>query len=376
MSFAEDGLSVSAMANSTSMLCVSVDALRNQVMELMRAWGMPQEAACVTAEVMSYADTHGIDSHGVLMLPLYDEFRRDGKLNLRADPQLVRDRGATCLWDGAAGLGHYPSTLAMDMAIQKARTFGIGMASVRGSHHYGAAGAYAMQAARQGLLGVSTSAVYRPGIVPTGGRIPMLGTNPIAFAAPGSTEPPFCLDMATSTVAVGKLKLAKLHGKTLPEGWSVDQEGKPITDPVRALDIRYLTPLGALADLSSHKGYGLAAMVELLSTVLSGACFAPLHAAMRPNQKTPDVGHFFMAIDPTFLREEGAFEADLDAVTAALRKTPPVSEAEPVQVAGDPERREAQHRKAHGIPLPREVSSMIEDLCTQVGCAFRLQEAA
>ncbi|MGA0881602.1 MAG: Ldh family oxidoreductase [Burkholderiaceae bacterium] len=356
------------------MVYVQVDALRDQVMDLMCAWGMPHEAARVTSEVMSYADTHGIDSHGVLMLPLYDEFRRDGRLDLSAEPRLIRDRGATCLWDGAAGLGHYPSTLAMNMAIDKARSFGIGMASVRGSHHYGAAGAYAMQAARQGLIGLSTSAVYRPGIVPTGARVPMLGTNPIAFAAPGSTEPPFCLDMATSTVAVGKLKLAKLHGKALPEGWSVDQEGKPVTDPVRALDIRYLTPLGALPDLSSHKGYGLATMVELLSTVLSGACFAPLHAAMRPDQKPPDVGHFFMAIYPDFLREEWEFEADLDAITSALRKTPSVSTTEPVQVAGDPERREATRRQASGIPLPGEVAMMIKGLCAEAGCSFRLEE--
>ena len=133
---------------------------------------MSEQTACVTADVIAYADTHGIDSHGVLMLPLYDELRRDSKLHLSAEPKLVRDRGATCLWDGSGGLGHHPSRLAMEMAIKKAKTFGIGMASVRGSQHYGAAGAYAMQAAEQGLLGISTSAVYRPGIVPKGGRIP------------------------------------------------------------------------------------------------------------------------------------------------------------------------------------------------------------
>lgn len=364
------------MPSSTSTIRVPVDHLRDQVAALLQAWGMPAQTANVTADVMSYADAHGIDSHGVLMLPLYDEFRRDGKLLLQAEPRLVRDRGATCLWDGAGGLGHYPSTLAMEMAISKARVFGIGMASVRGSHHYGAAGAYAMQAATNGLIGVSTSAVYRPGIVPTGGKVPMLGTNPIAFAAPGGTQPPFCLDMATSTVAVGKLKLAKLHGRPLPEGWSVDREGQPVTNPERALDIRYLTPLGALPELSSHKGYGLATMVEVLSTVLSGACFAPLHDQMRPQQKTPDVGHFFMAIDPDFLREEGAFETDLDALTTALRQTAPIQASDPVQVAGDPERLEAERRQRAGIPMPVEVMSMIQALCTEAGCSFHLREAA
>ena len=337
---------------------------------------MSEQTACVTADVIAYADTHGIDSHGVLMLPLYDELRRDSKLHLSAEPKLVRDRGATCLWDGSGGLGHHPSRLAMEMAIKKAKTFGIGMASVRGSQHYGAAGAYAMQAAEQGLLGISTSAVYRPGIVPTGGRIPMLGTNPIAFAAPGGAQPPFCLDMATSTVAVGKLKLAKLSGRQLPSGWSVDREGQPITDPEKALEIRHLTPLGALPELSSHKGYGLATMVEILSTVLSGACFAPLHGEMRPGQKVSDVGHFFMAIDPTFLREEGAFEADFDALTSALRETPSINAAFPVQVAGDPERIQASHRRREGIPLPLEVVAMVEKLCAAAGCAFQLKETS
>lgn len=353
---------------------VEVECLRSQVVELLKAWGMSESGACVTADVMAYADTHGIDSHGVLMLGLYDELRRDGKLNLSAEPKLIRDRGATCLWDGSGGLGHHPSRLAMEMAINKAKAFGIGMASVRGSHHYGAAGAYAMQAAEQGLLGMSTSAVYRPGIVPTGGLIPMLGTNPIAFAAPGGTQPPFCLDMATSTVAVGKLKLAKLHGHRLQSGWSIDREGRPITDPERALEIRHLTPLGALPELSSHKGYGLATMVEILSTVTSGACFAPLHGTMRPGQAKSDVGHFFMAIDPTFLREEGSFESDFDAMASALRQTPAIDATTPVQVAGDPERIQAARRKKEGIPLPLDVASMIEELCQTAGCSFQLKD--
>ncbi len=364
------------MNSRPPVILVQTERLRGQIADLFKAWGMSERAAHITADVMAYADTHGIDSHGVLMLPLYDELRQDGRLRLSVEPKLVRDRGATCLWDGSGGLGHHPSKLAMEMAIKKARTFGIGMASVRGSQHYGAAGAYAMQAAQEGLLGLSTSAVYRPGIVPTGGLIPMLGTNPIAFAAPGKTQPPFCLDMATSTVAVGKLKLAKLRGQQLPSGWSVDREGQPITDPKRALDIRHLTPLGALPELSSHKGYGLATMVEILSTVLSGAWFAPLHHAMGSGEGMSNVGHFFMAIDPTFMREEGAFEADLDAVASALRSTPAIDKAVPVQVAGDPERIQAARRKKEGIPLPLEMVTMIEKLCRASGCSFLLDGAS
>lgn len=351
---------------------VSADQLARQVHGLLSAWGVPDVQAQSIVRVMMYADLRGIDSHGILMLSLYNDFRRQGRLVMAPDVRVVRDRAATVLIDGAGGLGHYPSEMAMASAIKKSREFGVGIASVRNSHHYGSAGAYASMAAREGLIGLSVSAVYRPGIVPTGGLVPMLGTNPIALAAPARRNDMFCLDMATSTAAVGKIKLAKLHGKQLPKGWSVDEKGNPVTDPDEGLRIRYLTPLGSEEILGSHKGYGLAAMVEVLSTMLSGASFAPLRDKKKPGAPGMDVGHFFMAIDPQFFREAGEFEDDLDEFIEALRATPPRDPATPVQVAGDPEHREYKKRMREGICVPSEVMQMLADLAREASAPFVL----
>jgi LDH2 family malate/lactate/ureidoglycolate dehydrogenase len=349
------------------------DDLARQLQSILLAWGMPSEQAAATVEVMMYADLRGIESHGLMMLPLYDDFRRAGRLNMAPNVAVVRDRGATVCIDGGGGLGHYPSQIAMRAAIKKAREIGVGIATVRNSNHYGPAGAYASMAAEQGLLGLSVSAVYRPGIVPTGGKVPMLGTNPIAFAAPAKKNEMFSLDMSTSTAAVGKIKLAKLHGTPLPSGWAVDEQGAPVTNADEGLRIRYLTPLGSTPILSSHKGYGLAAMVEVLSTVLSGSSFAPTRDRLKPGVASMDVGHFFMAIDPTFFREPNEFEDDMDAFMDALRLTPAIDPGQPVQVAGDPEHRELKKRLAAGIPVASDLVDTLQTLARASAADYFLE---
>jgi LDH2 family malate/lactate/ureidoglycolate dehydrogenase len=360
----------------TTTIVFAPDELARQLNVILQAWGMPPDQSQSTVDIMMYADLRGIESHGLMMLPLYDDFRRAGRLNMAPTVKTVRDRGATVLIDGDGGLGHYPSQLAMRAAIQKASSLGVGVASVRNSNHYGPAGAYAGMAAEHGLLGLSVSAVYRPGIVPTGGKVPMLGTNPIALAAPAKRNQMFSLDMSTSTAAVGKIKLAKLHSKPLPSGWAVDEQGAPITDADEGLRIRYLTPLGSNPVLSSHKGYGLATMVEVLSTVLSGSSFAPTRDRLRPGVSSMDVGHFFMAIDPSFFREPGEFEDDMDALMEALRLTPAIDPAKPVQVAGDPEHREFQKRSAHGVPVATDLVEMLRQLAKASSADFFLEAIA
>lgn len=268
---------------------------------------------------MLYADLRGIDSHGVSTLTLYDEFRRSGKLTLRPQVRVVRETPVTALLDGDGGLGHLPSQRAMRLAIEKAAKCGVGVVSVRNSNHFGAAGAYAMMAPERGLIGFVTCATWRPGIVPTFGADAMLGTNPIAFAAPGKAGPPFCLDMATSTVAFNKVKLAAWHGKELRPGWAMDADGQPLTDAAAAVKSIRLTPLGGLPEMSSHKGYGLATMVEVLSTTLSGSFFAATRPQEHPDAPRHNVGHFFLALDPKAFTDEGEFESGLDSMLAALR---------------------------------------------------------
>jgi LDH2 family malate/lactate/ureidoglycolate dehydrogenase len=336
---------------------------------VFEAWGMPKEDAAVTADVLTQADLMGIDSHGITLLPLYEELIRSGRLESKAQIKIERSFGATAVIDGGGGLGQVPSVRAVDLAIEKAQAFGIGAVGVRNSNHYGAAGVYALRAAQAGLIGLSTSAVYKASIVPIFGREPRLGTNPLAFAAPGRRNRPFLLDMATSTIAIGKLKLAAREGKSLPEGWALDQEGQPQHDPEQALVDRLMTPLGGSRAMGGHKGYGLAAMVEVLSTLLAGASFAPLRD---PQADRFDVGHFHMAIHPDAFRDAGAFADDLDAFIDCLHVTSPADAGQPVLVPGDPEHSTFERRSREGVPVPHSMVKAVAAIARESGAEFLL----
>ncbi len=351
---------------------VPAKQLADQAAAILRAWGVDEDSIAATVDVMLYADLRGIDSHGVSTLTLYDEFRRSGKLTLRPQPRVVRESPVTALVDGDGGLGHLPSLRAMRLACDKAATCGVGVVSVTNSNHFGAAGAYAMMAPERGLAGFVTCATWRPGIVPTFGADAMLGTNPIAFAAPGKAGPHFCFDMATSTVAFNKVKLAAWHGQELRPGWAMDAHGQPLTDAAAALKSIRLTPLGGLPEMSSHKGYGLATMVEILSTTLSGSFFAATRPQEHPAAPRHNVGHFFLVLDPKAFREEGEFEADLDALATALRNTRRAQQEQPVLVAGDPERAQLELRKRDGIPLSDELVTALRRLANDAEAEWRL----
>ncbi len=348
---------------------IPAEALARQIEAIFLAWGMEAEAARVTTERLIEADLRGIDSHGIAMLRYYEEFRQGGHLAFKPQIRVVRETAVTALMDAGGGLGHYPSTIATDLVIAKARAAGVAVVAVRNSNHNGAAGVYVQRMAEAGLVGMSGTNVHRPSIVPTFGAEPMFGTNPIAFAAPAKRNRPFVLDMATSTAAIGKFRLAQMHGHAVPEGWALDEAGRPLIDPARALMLRLLTPLGGMREQGGHKGYGLAAMIEILSAVLPGAMPAPLrnrpHGPSRtsPNAENRlDVGHFFAAVDPKAFREPGEFEADMDDLIDALRATKPADDSRPVLVAGDPEYAAMEDRRRNGIPVPAPLLDLLRDL--------------
>lgn len=358
---------------SATALTVSIDALRRQLVEIYRVWGMDEAHIETTVEMMLYADIHGIDSHGVGMLPSYRQWRDEYQLNMTPEIATVRDGPAIAVLDGDAGLGHPAAHAAMRLAMDKARAVGMGAVAVRNSGHFGAAGAYAMLAAEAGLIGFATTSAHHEIIVPTFSAQAMFGTNPVAFAAPAGRNRPFSLDMATSTVAVGKIKIAQRHGKPLPVGWASDGEGRPTTDPDVALENYMLSPLGGTRELGSHKGYGLAAMVEILSTMLSGAIFAGTRAARRPDAVHPCVGHFMMAMDPGAFRDLGDFEDDMDDMIDALRANRPVDPAQQVMVAGDPEYQAAAERRESGIKLPAMLVGELRDIVAECGAPYVLE---
>jgi LDH2 family malate/lactate/ureidoglycolate dehydrogenase len=223
-----------------------------------------------------------------------------------------------------------------------------------------------------------TSASRTISVVPTRAAVPVLGTNPIAFAAPAKRNRPFLLDMATATVAANKLKVYDLNGKTLPAGWVLDETGAPIRDPALAIDyiknrdVGGLTPIGGTAEMSSHKGYGLGMVAHILGGVLSGASFSPIRVKTQQPQDPDNLGHFFLALDPAAFRAEGAFEDDLDAAIDVLHATPPADPDLPVLVPGDPEAATRAQRLQDGIPIPDTLMARIREVCDGCGAAFVL----
>lgn len=355
---------------------IPAERIRKQLDAIFISWGMIENFRSVCIRQMVEADLMGIDSHGIGMLPNYEKYRLQGSMVVNPDVVVVDNRQAVALVDAGHGMGHIAATKAMEMAMEKARTFGVGAVSVRRSNHYGAAGVYSNMARRGGLLGISMTGTTQRSVVPTFGREPRFSTNPLAFAAPGQETEGFSLDMATSTVAIGKIMIAKREGRSIPTGWALDREGRPETDPVAALaaDPKRLTPLGGTRELGSHKGYGLAIMVEILGSMLSNSYVGGYSLETGERGKFLNIGHFFLGLDPVAFRgESGAFETSIDRLVSYLRATPPVDPDQPVLVAGDPEIAAYKERTKNGIPVTDSLIEEIREVCESCRAEFILK---
>jgi LDH2 family malate/lactate/ureidoglycolate dehydrogenase len=351
-------------------LLVAAPALKAFIVAVFDRWGVPPAVADLTADLMVRTDLRGVDSHGVGMLPTYQRWYRRGWIVPSAEPKITRDDGTVAVVDGQQALGHYTATLAMELAIAKARVHGVGFVTCHNSNHFGAAANYSMMALPHDMIGLSLTN-SGPAIVPTHGRQAMLGTNPISFAAPAGREHPFVLDMATSTVALGKLSVALRWGKPIPSGWALDHEGQPLTDPALAYQARRLTPLGATPELGGHKGYGLAVMVDVLAGVLAGATYADVRRR-DPDPARPDIGHFVGAIDVARFRGLDAFRADMDDLLRTLKDSPKAEGQDRIYVAGEPEWDCEQRRRADGIPLAPGLVGQLRDVSVEAGVPFTL----
>ncbi|PZO18672.1 MAG: malate dehydrogenase [Burkholderiales bacterium] len=345
---------------------------------ILTAWGMCADDAHTTAALLVETDLRAIDSHGVSMLPMYEKMRAQGTLNMTPARTIVRDTPVMALIDADRGLGHPIAREAMLLACEKASAIGIGMVGVRNSHHFGATGLYAEMAAQRGMLGLVTSSTSVAGVLPSHGAEPLLGTNPIAFAAPGKRHAPFVLDMSTSTVAVNKVKVYALNDKGLPNGWVVDGRGETVRDSAQALALCHaqrdggLTPLGGETETGGHKGYGLSVMVQLLSSALTGGSFSPIRNREATGPVPHNIGHFFLAIDPRAFRAEGEFEQDVDAVIDVLTGSRPSRAGRPVQVAGEPERAARGERERSGIPMPETLLAQLRSIAGNAGVPYAL----
>ncbi|HSR34108.1 MAG TPA: Ldh family oxidoreductase [Anaerolineae bacterium] len=359
---------------------VSAETLLNFCVRVFEKMGVPGEDAQITADVLVQANLRGIDSHGVARLARYVNGLRGGVMLAQPEEKVVVETPTTITLDAGAGLGQPVSYRAMRAAIEKAKAYGCGFATVRNSNHYGIAGYYAMMALEQDMIGISTTnaAVL---VVPTFGRDAMYGTNPIALAVPAGKERPFVMDMATSTVPRGKLEVYDRQEKPLPMGWATDERGVPTSDARRVLDNFAklagggLLPLGGAGEeFSGYKGYGMGLMVEILSALLPGAAFLtsvyPKGADGKP--RPANLGHFFGAWRLDAFRPAEEFKADMDRLISELRGGNLAEGATRIYVHGEKEFEEAERRAKQGIPLGAKVEASLKQIAADLGIEYDL----
>lgn len=320
---------------------------------------MPPGDAELTADCLLAADLEGHGSHGLSRLPFAAQRLRDGLIEARPDIRVLRDLPAAALLDAGNGLGPVAGSRAVDLACAKAGAAGAGICAVLNANHLGAVGWYARRAAGRGLIGLCFSNTP-PAVAPVGGRLPYLGTNPIAAAFP-STGDPVVIDLATSQVARGRLLEAARAGAAIPEGWAFDADGLPTTDPTAGIN-------GTLAPLGGPKGFALALLVEGLSGVLAGAAVGPaVGGTYLASDRVSNVGQSFWAIDPELVQP--GFQERMGNLVAEMRAMPKVHAAERLRLPGDRARETRLRAEREGIELPEGLVAELDRLAVSAGAA-------
>ena len=327
-------------------------------------FNVPEPDARLAADVLTTSDLRGIESHGVARLHSYFDMLTLGRINPRPAVTVVRQTPSTATVDGDNGLGLVVGPKANAIAMEKAEAVGSGWVSVRNTNHFGIAGYYPLQALKRDLIGWAMTNSTKL-VAPIWGAERMLGTNPIAIAFPGWQEPPIVIDMATSATAYGKIEIALRAGRPLADGWAVDRTGVITSDPRAMIDGGALLPLGGDREHGGHKGYCLAALVDILSGVLSGANWGPFAPPFALRQEIPSrrvgqgIGHFFGALKIDGFIEPDEFKRQIDEWIRVFRATKAAVGTTGPLIPGDPEREAEAVRAEQGIPL---VSAVVNDL--------------
>jgi LDH2 family malate/lactate/ureidoglycolate dehydrogenase len=340
---------------------ISADDLQAFCVAVMENVGVSTSHATTTAEALVMTDTWGVFTHGTKLLHGYQKRLRVGGLLTEGEPTIVKQNPASALVDGGSLLGQVTSKFAMQLAIDLAKKIGIGFVGVRNSCHFGAAGYYTWLAASQGMIGVSMANDV-PIVAGPGSRKAVLGTNPMSYAVPAGKHDPIMLDMATSTVAAGKIFAAVQSGRPIPDNWIIGPDGLPSTDGSLIPD------QGALQPMAGHKGYGIALLIESLAALLTGSAvtwdvgswlFGDLSQAT-------DHGHAFLAIDVNSLIPLEEFHSRVDALIDQIHQAPKAEGSEHIYMPGEMEWERRRHALAEGIPLPEDVVAKLRELAEEV----------
>ncbi|MCL4508008.1 MAG: Ldh family oxidoreductase [Chloroflexi bacterium] len=333
--------------------------------ELFIRCGVTENDAKLTANSLIVANLRGVDTHGVTrVLVPYVRRLQAGVTSPHTNIRTVRETMSTALIDGGNSIGQVVAAQAMKIAIEKARQTGCAWVGAQHSNHFGTAAYYAMMALEHDYIGVvMTNGIAS--VAPSGGLAPMLSTNPLAFAVPAGNQPPVVVDMATTVVARGRIMLYAKQGLPIPEGWALDERGRPTTDAHAALR-------GTLLPMGGYKGYGLSLIVDILAGVMTGSLFGThFHGPLAEDFTNPmDVGHVFAVLNPGCFVPLDEFKRRMDQALRELRDCPPAEGSHGVLIPGDIERTETERRARAGIPLPAPLIQEFEDLAVELGVPF------
>ncbi|WP_372775290.1 Ldh family oxidoreductase [Mangrovibacterium sp.] len=356
-------------------MTISASYLKEFTQQVFEKMGCPAEQANEAAECLNQADLRGVDSHGVARLSGYIRLWEQKRLNATPNMRIVHETPSTAVLDGDLGLGLAVAPHAMRIAMEKARNVGSGWVAVKNSNHYGIAGFHAMMALEHDMIGISLTNAS-PLVSPTFSKSRFLGTNPIAVAIPAGKETPLVIDMATTTVANGKLEVLQRKGEEMPVGWAQDKDGQATTDPTVLKKGGSMLPLGGDRLHGGHKGYCLGAMVDIFSAVLSGANYGPwvppFVAFLDPpaNPVGDGIGHFLGAFRVDAFRPADEFKAHMDNWISTFRNAEVSDGQSRVLVPGDPEREMTAERLANGIPVQQAVIEDLKSLAQKFNLSF------
>ena len=345
---------------------VSVESLHEVVTAVFEKMNVSHEDAIEAADVLTMTDLRGVETHGVSnMLRAYINQYTSGQVNPKPDWRIERETPGTAVINADRGLGIILGRRAMDIAIEKAKTVGVGIVTMNNGAHLGAVGHFSMHAAKQDMVGMCATSAGT-GVLPTFAAEPRFGTNPISIAAPGKNEAPLLFDAATSQIAGNKFSLAKRVGSDLLPGWIADSEGTPILEETSVPEeggYGNLLPLGGTRENGSHKGYGFILMVEILGAFLSGS--VPGMFDTEPFQS--GYKHYFAAYNIESFTDVDLFKENMDKMLKTLRETKPAPGHDRVLYPGLAEYEDEQDRRANGIPLHKEVMEWFDSLVGELG---------
>jgi LDH2 family malate/lactate/ureidoglycolate dehydrogenase len=326
---------------------------------VLQAEGVPADDARLVARCLVQAELWGHPSHGMLRLSWYVARIRSGVVDPAAKPETVVDTGALALLDGREGLGHVLAAHATNEAVRRAREHGVGLVGVRNSNHFGMAAHFTRMIAEQGCVGLVTTN-GSPAMAPWGGRDKAVGANPWSIAAPAGRHGAAVMDIANVNAARGKIYAARERGATIPEGWALDAEGRPTTDPAAAI-------AGVILPMGGHKGYAISFMMDVLSGVLTGSSFATGVSGPQQAERRSGCGHMVLAIDVAAVADPAGFAERMEALIAEMKAVPLAEGFEEIFFPGEIEDRNRDRREREGIEVPAKTLEALKRLAAATG---------